>query len=154
MYGLGEIDLVGVLGAILLNDYVRGNHHREIVHGQLSENLLGDELRLLGVKIEQADRVFKFTKRGFDSPAQVINFLERIGGESIRIQIGNERFIGTVRKLESNNTKRDRVESDKIQIEKIESRFGSKLPLDFGISLDFFCLLFCQNIGHPQVEFL
>ena len=56
--GNREVDLVGAPFIHLENDYVRGNHFGKIVQDHSCENLLGDGLLSLCVKIRQTDGVF------------------------------------------------------------------------------------------------
>ena len=51
VYGSGEVGLVGIYVAAFLNDYVRGNQFREIVHDEPGKNLLTDVLHLFCVEM-------------------------------------------------------------------------------------------------------
>ena len=46
MYSSGEVDRIGKLRVALLNDYVRGNQLREVVHGKGCKDFLVDVLHL------------------------------------------------------------------------------------------------------------
>ena len=51
MYSSGEIDLIGMFSAILLNDYGLGNQFIEVVHSEAGKDFLVDELHLFRVEM-------------------------------------------------------------------------------------------------------
>ena len=51
VYSGGEIDLIGMFPAILLNDYGLGNQFIEVIHGETGKDFLVDELHLFCVKM-------------------------------------------------------------------------------------------------------
>ena len=57
LYSNGEICFARVFSVELLNDYVRGNQFRKVVHNQPGKNLLGNVLHLFRVKMEQSYRI-------------------------------------------------------------------------------------------------
>lgn len=58
MYSDGKVDLIGVSGVCLRDDYVRGNHFREVIHDHPCKNLLNNVLLLLRVKVGKPDGIF------------------------------------------------------------------------------------------------
>ena len=72
LYSNREICFARVFSVKLLNDYVRGNQFRKVVHNQSGKDLLGNVLHLFCMKVEQADSVFEFAERGFNAPAHTI----------------------------------------------------------------------------------
>ena len=51
MYSSGEIDLIGIFFAVLLNDYGLGNRFIEVVHSETGKDFLVDELHLFRVEM-------------------------------------------------------------------------------------------------------
>ena len=110
MYGSREVDRIGILSVAVLNDYGRGNQFREVVHGELSEDLLINVLHFFCMEMNEAKGIFELTEGGFDSPASGIETLELSGRERSEREIGNNGFKGLFRKSETNDTKRKLVE--------------------------------------------
>ena len=51
MYSSGEIDLIGIFFATLLNDYGLRNQFIEVVHSETGKDFLVDELHLFCVEM-------------------------------------------------------------------------------------------------------
>ena len=58
VYSCGKVCLVNILAVFFLNDYVRGNQFRKVVHNQPGKNLLGNVLHLFCVEMKQSNSVF------------------------------------------------------------------------------------------------
>ena len=65
LYSNRKIRFVRVFSVGLLNDYMRGNQFRKVVHDQSGKDLLGNVLHLFCVKMEQSYRVFLFPEGKF-----------------------------------------------------------------------------------------
>ena len=52
MYSSRKVGSISVLSVLFLNDYVRGNQLRKVVHSQLGEDFLEDVLRLFSMKVK------------------------------------------------------------------------------------------------------
>ena len=76
MYSNRKVGFVGMLSVLFLNDYVRGNQFRKVVHSKSGKNLLENVLRLFCVKMKQADGVLQFSEGGFNAPAQGVKPLQ------------------------------------------------------------------------------
>ena len=72
LYGYREICFARVFSFEFLNDYMRGNQFREVVHDKAGINFLCNILHLFCVKMEQANGIFQFSKRSFNPPAHPI----------------------------------------------------------------------------------
>ena len=97
MYSSGEVDRIRKLRTALLNDYVRGNQLREVVHSEFCKDLLVNVLHLFCVEMNEAERVFEMAEGSFNSPAPGIEALEFNGWKCIGRQIGNDGFKGICR---------------------------------------------------------
>ena len=75
MYGDGKVGSVSVFSVEVLNDYVRGNQFRKVVHGESGKDLLEDVLRLFCMKMEQANGILQLPERGFNTPTHGIKIL-------------------------------------------------------------------------------
>ena len=96
LYSNREICFARVFSVKLLNDYVRGNQFRKVVHDQSGKDLLSNVLHLFCVKMKQSDSIFEFAERCFNSPAFAVKFFQLIWREVICIQISNKCFIGGI----------------------------------------------------------
>ena len=114
MYGSGKVDGIGILGAALLSDYVRGNQFREVVHSQFCKDFLVDVLHLFCVEMDEAKGIFELAEGSFNSPASGIEEFECRGREGVSRQIGNDSFKGILRESETDDTKRKRIERKRI----------------------------------------
>ena len=110
MYDSREVDRIGILGAAVLNDYGRGNQFREVVHGELSEDLLINVLHFFCVEMNKTKGIFELTEGSLDPPTSGIKTLELSGRERSERQVGNNGFKGLFRKSETNDAKRKRIE--------------------------------------------
>ena len=97
LYCNRKICFVRVFSVGLLNDYVRGNQFRKVVHDQSGKDLLGNILHLFCVKMEQANRVLQRSKRGLDAPSSTIKVFQLFRRKSIRIQVCNHCLIRRIR---------------------------------------------------------
>ena len=115
LYSNRKVCLVGMLSVWLMNDYVRGNQFRKVVHDQSGKDLLGNVLHLFCVKVEQTHSVFEFTERGFNTPAHTIKPFQFIGRKGFRIQICNNGFIRGIGDFKSDNSKRKVIERKRVK---------------------------------------
>ena len=81
MYGNRKVGFAGVLSVFLLNDYVRGNQFRKVVHSKSGKYLLENVLCLFCVKMKQTNGVFQFSERCFNPPAQGVKLFQLRGGK-------------------------------------------------------------------------
>ncbi len=58
VYGVREINLIGMFSLPLVNDYGLGNRFAEVVHGEFCKGFLLNELHLFCVQMQQAEGVF------------------------------------------------------------------------------------------------
>lgn len=93
MCGRGKTDFVFIKPVPFLDDYVRGNQFREVVHDKTSKDFLKDVVHLFCVEMKQSDRIFQISERGLDAPAHSIEFFNFIGRESIGRQICDNGFV-------------------------------------------------------------
>ena len=110
MYSSGEVDRIGILRIAFLDDYVRGNQLRKVVHGEFREYFLVDVLHLFCVEMDKAKGIFELAEGSFNSPASGIEEFEFRGREGVSRQIGNDSFKGILRESETDDTKRKLIE--------------------------------------------
>ena len=99
-----------------MNDYVRGNQFREVVHSKCGKDLLEDVIRLFCMEMDEADRVFELAKGGFDTPALCVQKFELHRRKRFGIQIRNNGFKRRIRQPEANNTERKLIKDDRIML--------------------------------------
>ena len=75
MYSNRKVGSVSVLSVVLLNDYVRGNQFRKVVHSKSGKDFLEDVFRLFCVEMEQANGILQLPERGFNAPTHGIKVL-------------------------------------------------------------------------------
>ncbi len=92
MYSGREVDRVGKLCVAFLNDYVRGNQLRKVVHDEFRIDFLVDVLHLFCVEMDEPKGVFELTEGGFNSPASGVEEFKLGGWENVSRQIGNDGF--------------------------------------------------------------
>ena len=92
MYSSGEVDRIGKLRTALLNDYVRGNQLREVVHSEFCKDLLVDVLHLFCVEMNKAERVFEMAEGSLNAPSSGIEEFELSGRECVGREIGHDGF--------------------------------------------------------------
>ena len=107
---LGKVELAGMLTEALPDDYVRGNHHGEIVHNQLCVDFLSDEVRSFRMEMKEANRVLQFPEGCLDTPAEAIDFLQDINGELSGIQICDQGLVTIFGCFEANDTEGNGIE--------------------------------------------
>ena len=104
MYSSGEVDRIGILRIAFLDDYVRGNQLRKVVHGEFREYFLVDVLHLFCVEMDKAKGIFELAEGSFNSPASGIEELDLSWREGISVQICNNRFKRRSGQPESNDS--------------------------------------------------
>ena len=104
MYSSRKVDRIGILCAVFLNDYVRGNQLSKVVHDELCKDFLEDVLYLFCVKLNETKGIFELTERSLNTPAFGVQLLQRFRWESLGGKIGNNGFKRRFRKPETNNT--------------------------------------------------
>jgi len=62
----------------------------EVEDEKAGEYFLEDEVRLLGMKMDEANGVFQAAEGGLDAPTHGVEALQGFGREALRIQVGNE----------------------------------------------------------------
>ena len=92
----------------------------EVIGNQASPDFLSDEKRLFRVEFGKADGILEVTKRGFDTPATMIEFLEFIRREVIGGKVGNESLIFTGAKFETDDAKRQQKEAIRAIVNEVE----------------------------------
>ena len=92
---------IGIFIVGFMEDYGRGNQFSEVVHDKPGKDFLVNVLHFFCVKMQQANCVFEFPERGFNTPAHGIEFFEFIGREIRGIQIGYNGFVGIISDFES-----------------------------------------------------
>ena len=114
MYSSGEVDRIGILRIAFLDDYVRGNQLRKVVHGEFRIDFLVDVLHLFCVEVDEPKGVFELTEGSFNSPAFGVEEFKLGGRESVSRQIGNDGFKGILGESEPNDTERKLIERKRI----------------------------------------
>ena len=114
LYSNREICFICIFSAIILSDDKGSNQFREVVHDDSGKKLLDNVLHLFCVKMEQANRVFQLSERCFNTPAHSVKAFEFLRRKVTRIQIGNDCFISGIRDLESDDTERQSIPTDRI----------------------------------------
>ena len=76
MYSNRKVSFAGMLSVMLLNDYVRGNQFRKVVHSKPGKYLLENVLCLFCVKMEQSNGILQLSERCFNTPAHSIEFFQ------------------------------------------------------------------------------
>jgi hypothetical protein len=107
---LGKVYLTGMLTEALPDDYVRGNHHGEIVHNQLCVDFLYDELRSFRVEIEETNCVLQLSEGCLDTPAEAIDFLQYNYWEHSGIQVCDQGLVTIFGRFETNDTEGNGIE--------------------------------------------
>lgn len=90
--GVGEIYTVLVFGWNLRYVHRPGGGLGKIEDEETGEYLLEDEVRLLCVKMDEADGILQAAEGGFDAPASGVEGLEGRAGKTVRVQVGDEGF--------------------------------------------------------------
>lgn len=103
MYSGSKADLIGKLAALPLNDYMRSNQLREMIHNEAGKDFLQDVLHFFRVKVKKAKRIFQRAESGFNTPAQGIQLFELSGRERICGEVRDYRFKEVVRNLKTHN---------------------------------------------------
>ena len=63
-----EICFICMLSLLFSNDYVRGNHFREVIHNQMCIDFLMDAHHLFWMKVQHSDSIFQVSEWCFYSP--------------------------------------------------------------------------------------
>lgn len=92
----------------------------EVIGNQASPDFLSDEKRLFRVEFGKADGILEETKRGFDTPATMIERLEFNRREVIGGKVGNESLIFTGVKFETDDAKRQQKEAIRAIVNEVE----------------------------------
>ena len=92
--GVREIDAALILGCALSGIYGPDGRLGEVEDEKAGENLLEDEVRLLRMKMDEANGVFQAAEGSLDPPAHGVEALQGGRREALRIQVGNEK-LGT-----------------------------------------------------------
>ena len=106
MYGNRKVGFVGILSVLLLDDYVRGNQFRKVVHSKSGKNLLENVLRLFCMKMKQTDGVLQFSEGCFNPPTQGIELFQFSWWKQVHRQVSNYSFKGVFGDWETDNPKR------------------------------------------------
>ena len=92
MYSSGEVDRIRKLRTALLNDYVRGNQLREVVHSEFCKDLLVNVLHLFCVEMNEAERVFEMAEGSLNTPSSGIEEFKLSRRECVGREIGHDGF--------------------------------------------------------------
>ena len=92
--GVREIDAALILGCALSGIYGPDGRLGEVEDEKAGENLPEDKVRLLRVKMDEANGVFQAAEGSLDPPAHGVEALQGGRREALRIQVGNEK-LGT-----------------------------------------------------------
>ena len=119
LYSDSEIGFERVFSVAFLDEYVRGNQFREVVHDESGKKLLDNVLHLFCVEMEQANSVLQRTERSLDAPAHSVKALQLLGRKFVGIEIGNDGFVRIVRSPKFDNTEREIVKSKRIALTSV-----------------------------------
>lgn len=87
-----EINAALILGCSLGGIYRPGGRLGEVEDKKTGEDLLEDEVGLLRMKMDEANSVFQTAEGSLDPPTHGVEAFQGGGRETLRIQVGNEKF--------------------------------------------------------------
>ena len=104
--GVREIYAALMLGCALSGIYSPDRRLGKVKDEKTGENLLKDEVRLLGMKMDEANGVFQAAEGSLDPPTHGVEAFQGGGREALRIQVGNEKLGITVFCFNTNDPER------------------------------------------------
>ena len=87
-----EINVALILGCSLGGIYRPDGRLGEVEDKKTGEDLLEDEVGLLRMKMDEANSVFQTAEGSLDPPTHGVEAFQGGGRETLRIQVGNEKF--------------------------------------------------------------
>ena len=104
--GVREINAALILGCVFSGIYSPDRCLGKVKDEKTGENLLKDEVRLLGMKMDEANGVFQAAEGSLDPPTHGVEASQGGGREALRIQVGNEKLGITVFCFNTNDPER------------------------------------------------
>ena len=98
------IHLVYVFCIFLLNHHMGRDDFAEVIQKQTGKDFLLDILHLFGVQATQANGIFQFAERRFDSLTHPVECFEFIRRKLISGKISDHAFIGTCREQKTHDS--------------------------------------------------
>ncbi len=90
--GVREINAALILGCALSGIYNPDRRLGKVEDEKTSENLLKDEIRLLGMKMDEANGVFQAAEGSLDPPTHGVEASQGGGREALRTQVCDEKL--------------------------------------------------------------
>ena len=90
--GVREINAALILGFALSGIYSPDRRLGKVEDEKTGEDLLKDEIRLLGMKMDEANGVFQAAEGSLDPPTHGVEAFQSGGREALQIQVGDEKL--------------------------------------------------------------
>ena len=109
--GVREINAALILGCVFSGIYSPDRCLGKVKDEKTGENLLKDEVRLLGMKMDEANGVFQAAEGSLDPPTHGVEAFQGGGREALRIQVGDEKLGIVVFCFNTDDSKRKGIKA-------------------------------------------